>query len=255
MNARPAVRVTARESALPSFVEREMEEELAPSSQSRVREASRQVERAKPLLRGVSHQVAFFVAIFATAFLYARAAAGGPKTATLAFGACLVFLFGTSALYHRVDWTPEARQRMRRLDHAAIFVLIAGGYTPLFSLVAKPGGGHGALTFIWLGASLGIAKSLAWPHAPKWITALLCVVLGWTVIFEVAARASIVGALATWMLVASGVVYSLGAIVYATKRPDPFPRTFGYHEVFHAIVIGASACLFTHVALVVLRPA
>jgi hemolysin III len=255
MNARPAVQVTAHESKVPSFVERE---ELSPESQSRVRKApasSPTSATSKPRFRGVSHQYAFFIAIFATAFLYGRAPSGDPQLATLFFGACLAFLFGTSALYHRVDWTAEGRQRMRRLDHAAIFVLIAGGYTPLFSLVAKPGGGHGALAFIWIGAMLGIVKSLAWPNAPKWITAALCVVLGWTVIFEVAARASIVGSLATGMLVASGVIYSLGAVVYATKRPDPFPRTFGYHEVFHAIVIGASMCLFTHVALVVLRPA
>ncbi len=208
----------------------------------------------KPLLRGVSHQVAFFIAIFATGFLFARAPSGAPSSATLVFGASMVFLFGVSALYHRIDWSAEARQRMRRLDHAAIFVLIAGGYTPLFALVAKPEtGGHGALVSIWIGALVGVVKSLAWPRAPKWLTALLCVGLGWMVIFEVAARAPVIGPVATWSLVASGVTYSIGALVYALKRPNPFPRTFGYHEVFHAIVIGASAFLFTHVSLVVLR--
>jgi hemolysin III len=149
---------------------------------------------------------------------------------------------------------------MRRADHAAIFVLIAGGYTPLFGLVpgglaASPNvpgshGGHVALAVIWSGALVGVVKSLVWPHAPKWLTALLCVGLGWAVVGPVVDRASVVGALPVVMLVVSGTVYSLGAVVYALKRPDPFPRVFGYHEVFHLIVIVASVCLFTHVWLV-----
>src|SRR5262245_41595191 len=108
---------------------------------------------AKPKLRGVSHQIAFVAAIAATAALVLRAPSGNAKAATLVFGLSLILLFGTSALYHRVDWTPAARQRMRRMDHAAIFVLIGGGYTPLFALVPASNGGHGALAAIWLGAS------------------------------------------------------------------------------------------------------
>jgi hemolysin III len=166
------------------------------------------------------------------------------------FGLSLVNLFGTSALYHRVDWSVVARKRMRRLDHAGIFVLIAGGYTPLFALVPSTAGGHGALFAIWGGSIVGVVKSLLWPDAPKWITALLCVVLGWTVIGQVMDRAAFVGSLSVWLLVASGVIYSLGAVVYALKRPDPFPKIFGYHEVFHALVIIASICLYTHVLTV-----
>lgn len=201
----------------------------------------------KPLLRGVSHQLAFFVAAVATALLVARARPGSPSRAALVFGASLVALFGTSALYHRRNWTTEARMLMRRLDHAAIFVLIAGGYTPLFALVPSTAGGHGALAAIWIGAGLGVAKSLAWPRAPKWVTALLCVGLGWMVVGQVVDRAAIVGPACIWLLVAAGGIYSLGAVVYATKRPDPLPRVFGYHEVFHALVIVASVCLFAHV--------
>jgi len=204
----------------------------------------------KPALRGVSHQGAFFVALAATTALVARAHRPEAARAAAIFGASLALLFGVSALYHRVDWRPEARRRMRRLDHAAIFVLIAGGYTPLFALVPSTSGGHGALVAIWLGAALGVVKSVAWPDAPKWVTALLCVGLGWMVVGQVADRAPAVGALGIGLLVASGLVYSLGAVVYATKRPDPVPRVFGYHEVFHALVIVASACLFGHVALV-----
>ncbi|HEY6562788.1 MAG TPA: hemolysin III family protein [Polyangiaceae bacterium] len=204
----------------------------------------------KPLLRGVSHRVAFFVALAAGALLVLRAPPGTAKGASLAFALSLVFLFGVSALYHGIDWSPEGRQRMRRLDHAAIFVLIAGGYTPLFSLVPSSEGGHGALAAIWIGSAIGVVKSLLWAHAPKWLTALLCVALGWMVIGQVVDRAAIVGTLSVGLLVASGAIYSLGALVYALKRPDPFPRVFGYHEVFHLLVIIASVCLFAHVVTV-----
>jgi len=205
---------------------------------------------AKPLLRGVSHQISFFCALAACAALVMRATPGTATAAAFVFSASLVNLFGTSALYHRVDWSPTARKRMRRLDHAAIFLLIAGGYTPLFALVPSSSGGHGALAGIWVGALVGVLKSVAWPGAPKWMTALLCVGLGWTVVGEVMDRASAAGSLSIGLLVASGLTYGLGALVYALKRPDPFPRIFGYHEVFHAIVIAASVCLFGHVALV-----
>ncbi len=213
--------------------------------------AQSQSTPVKPLLRGVSHQVSFFVAIVATAALVVRAGSSPASTAALVFGATLVLLFGTSACYHRISWTPAARQRMRRLDHAAIFTLIAGGYTPLFALVPSPSGGHGALAAIWIGAGVGVVKSLAWPHAPKWLTALLCVAIGWMVIFQVMGRTPIVGTTCVGLLVASGVTYSVGALVYAVKRPDPWPRVFGYHEIFHLLVVVASGFLFAHVSLVV----
>jgi hemolysin III len=205
---------------------------------------------AKPALRGVSHQIAFFAALLAAGALVLQSKSSAGVTAALVFGASLALLFGTSALYHRVQWNPAQRQRMRRLDHAAIFILIAGGYTPLFSLVPSSGGGHAALWVIWIGAAVGTIKSLLWAHAPKWVTALLCVALGWTVVGPVIDRAPAVGWLAIGMLVACGVLYSLGALVYALRRPDPFPRVFGYHEVFHAIVVVASVCLYAHVVLV-----
>lgn len=204
----------------------------------------------KPRLRGVSHQLAAFVAFAASAWLVASADSAEKARVAAVFGASLTCLLTTSALYHRVDWSERARLRMRRADHAAIFVLIAGGYTPLFALVPSPSGGRGALVAIWVGAAIGVLKSVAWPRSPKWVTALLCVGLGWTVAGEVASRLTEVGALCTGLLVACGVTYSVGAIVYATKRPDPLPRVFGYHEVFHALVVVASGMLFAHVALV-----
>ncbi len=208
----------------------------------------------KPTLRGVSHQFAFFVATAAAAALVVQSRSTTAAVAALIFGASLALLFGTSALYHRVQWQPVPRARMRRLDHAAIFILIAGGYTPLFALVPSSSGGHAALWVIWIGAAAGAVKSVLWAHAPKWVTAALCVVLGWTVAGQVIDRAHAVGWLAIGMLIACGVIYSLGALVYALRRPDPFPRVFGYHEVFHAIVIVASVCLYVHVVLVMRAP-
>jgi len=204
----------------------------------------------KPLLRGVSHQIAFFFALGATAFLVAIAPTARSTAAAVVFGGSLAFLFGTSALYHRVQWTTEQRQRMRRVDHAAIFILIAGGYTPLFALVPSSAGGHGALALVWIGATLGVLKSLVWAHAPKWVTAALCVGLGWTAAGQAFDRMPQLGSLNVGLLVLSGFVYSVGAVVYALKRPDPFPKTFGYHEIFHAMVVLASVSLFGHVVLV-----
>jgi hemolysin III len=212
--------------------------------------ADRSPPAEKPVFRGVSHQLAFFVSLVAGLVLVTSARSPRSMVAALVFGSSLALLFGTSALYHRVQWSSEARQRMRRLDHAAIFILIAGGYTPLFSLVPSSHGGHGALLAIWIGAGIGVLKSLVWPNAPKWVTALICVSLGWTVVGQVIDRAPAVGWLAIGLLVACGIIYSLGAVVYALRRPDPFPKVFGYHEVFHAVVIVASVCLFAHVVLV-----
>lgn len=206
--------------------------------------------KTKPRLRGVSHQFAFFVVLLASVLLVARAQAGTARVAALVFCFSLANLLGTSALYHRIDWSPAARKRVRRLDHAAIFLLIGGGYTPLFALVPSTTGSYGALWAIWAGVVVGVLKSLVWPDAPKWMTACICVALGWTVAGQVIDRASVIGPLPIALLIASGCSYSIGAVIYALKRPDPLPRVFGYHEVFHAIVVLASVFLFAHVVTV-----
>ena len=210
-------------------------------------------DSARPVLRGVSHQLAFWPALVATAALVAHARPGLPSGCALIFGASLVVLFAASALYHRVDWRPRARRWMRRLDHSAIFLAIAGGHTPLFALVPSTKGGHGALAVTWIGAAMGVVKSLAWPDAPTWLTALFCALLGWVGATEVLDRVAVIGAAPIGPFVASGVTYTLGAVVLATKRPNPVPRVFGYHEVFHALVVLGTVLLFGHVALVLGR--
>jgi hemolysin III len=204
---------------------------------------------AKPRLRGVSHQLAFYVACLATALLMRAARPGDELLCTVVFGASLVFLFGVSALYHRGSWSARALIWMRRLDHAAVFVAMAGGHTPLFALVPSAHGGHGALAMIWIGAAIGVARAFAWPKAPAWVTASLSVAVGWACAGQVMARVSTAGAPAIAAFVAGGLLYTVGAVVYATKRPDPAPRVFGYHEVFHALVVAGTALLFVHLAL------
>ncbi len=207
-------------------------------------------DASKPRLRGVLHQVAFVLASVATAALIWMARPGLQRRCTVVFGASLVGLFGVSALYHRVSWRPVALSWMRRLDHSAVVVAIAGGYTPLLALFPSTGGGHGALAVMWIGAGIGVVRAVAWPHAPTWIAALLCGAIGWVGAAQVIDRVPAAGALTIAAFVASGLLYTLGAIVYATKRPDPVPHVFGYHEVFHALVVFGTALLFAHVALV-----
>lgn len=207
-------------------------------------------DAAKPRLRGVLHQVAFVLAGVATAALIWMARPGAQRRCTVVFGASLVGLFGVSALYHRVSWRAETLGWMRRLDHSAVVVAIAGGYTPLLALVPSSSGGHRALALMWIGAGVGVIRAFTWPRAPAWIAASLCVAIGWVGAGQVIDRLPAAGAWIIGAFVASGLLYTLGAVVYATKRPDPAPHVFGYHEVFHALVVFGTALLFGHVAMV-----
>jgi hemolysin III len=201
----------------------------------------------KPALRGVFHEVAAFVAAVAGAILVFRASGPRARFGALVYGISLVTLFSVSALYHRRNWSEGARAIWRRLDHSAIFLLIAGTSTPLSLLL---GGRRGWILFavVWGGAVLGIVLSVAWVHAPKALVAAVCVLLGWTGVPLLPALKASLGSGAVVLLAVGGVVYSLGAAVYALRRPDPFPRVFGYHEIFHALVIAAAGCHFAVVA-------
>jgi hemolysin III len=203
--------------------------------------------RPKPLLRGVSHELAAGVALFAWLALTLFAASTRALVAANVYGVSLVSLFLVSAVYHRPTWSPRSRLFMRRLDHAAIFLLIAGTYTPMCLLLA-PGTGRVILAVVWGGAALGILQSVFWVHAPKPLVAAAYVVLGWVVVPVLPTLSGTLGAGAIALLATGGGLYTLGAVIYATRRPDPFPRVFGYHEIFHALVIAAAACHFAVVA-------
>jgi len=205
----------------------------------------------KPLLRGVTHEIAAFAALAAWIGLTLAAPSPRARVAAGVYGATLLALFTVSALYHRPTWAPRARLFWRRLDHSAIFLLIAGSYTP-FCLLVGGTAGRALLVVVWTGAAAGVAQAIAWPTAPKPLVALVYVVLGWVVIPVLPVLRLELGPAFIALLAVGGIAYSLGAVVYALRRPDPFPRVFGYHEVFHALVVAAAVLHFVAVAAAVL---
>jgi hemolysin III len=205
----------------------------------------------RPRLRGVSHQYAFFVSVVLGAALVAAADGAGRRAAAAVFAIALTTMFGVSALYHRITWQPRARRLMRRLDHAAIYLLIAGTYTP-FALIALDGAWRWTiLPIAWGGAVAAIALKLAWTDAPEQLTAAIGIGLGWVGVVALPELWSHAGAVGVGLLAVGGVLYTAGAVVYARQRPDPVPAVFGYHELFHAFVIAAAACQFAAVALLI----
>jgi hemolysin III len=207
----------------------------------------------KPRLRGVSHQWAFFVSLVLGAVLVLTAPGGEAMVAAAIYAASVPILFGTSALYHRINWrTESARRWMRRLDHSAIFVLIAGSYTPFALLVVDGTLADVILVAVWTGALAGIVLKLVWIDAPKWLAALIYVVLGWVSVATMPDMSSELGLTATALVAGGGLLYTIGAVVYAARRPDPSPAVFGYHEVFHLLVIVAAALQYAVIAFWVL---
>lgn len=194
----------------------------------------------KPLLRGSLHHSAAWYALGAGSVLVAMASDRKSAVSAGIYALSLVTLFAISAIYHRVQWKAEGtRALMRRADHASIFVLIAGTYTPISVLSIGGDAGRRLLILIWTGAVAGILLSLLWVKAPKALVAAVAVAVGWTIVPYFADVKRLLGG-GVWLILAGGIAYTVGAIIYALKRPDPWPRVFGYHEVFHALtLIGA----------------
>jgi hemolysin III len=205
---------------------------------------------ARPRLRGVSHQWAFVLAIPAGIGLWILADAPRARLAAAVFAASVLFMFGASALYHRVTWTPRRRLWARRLDHIGIYGLIAGTYTP-FGLLALSGAWRTTvLAIVWTGTAAAVAIKLFWPSGPKWTAAVAGVSLGWVGIAALPKLLENAPA-ATAFALAGGLAYTIGALVYTLRRPNPAPTVFGYHEVFHALVVAAVALHYGGVALLV----
>jgi hemolysin III len=214
------------------------------------------VPSVKPRWRGVTHQWAFFVSLVTGAALVIVAPSGKATVAAAVYAVSVAGLFGVSALYHRINWVSDAARRwMRRLDHSMIFLLIAGTYTP-FALLALEGPlAVAILVAVWAGALGGIAFKLLWISAPKWLVSTMYVLLGWVALAAMPQLVARLGTVATSLVAAGGVLYTAGAVIYASRRPDPVPAVFGYHEVFHLLVITAAALQYAAVAFFVLPSA
>ena len=208
-------------------------------------------DRPRPLLRGVFHLVAAIGALPAAAWLVARAGSRTAGIGATVYGASLVVLFTTSSVYHRVYWTdPRRRSLMGRIDHSAIFVLIAGTYTP-FCLLIGHAGGYALLATVWASALLGMVIVIFFPTTPKPVRSAIYVLLGWFIVPFLPALHAALGTGPFLLILAGGGCYTLGAIIYATRRPDPFPTVFGFHEIFHVLVVAAAACQFVAVTAAV----
>jgi hemolysin III len=206
----------------------------------------------RPRLRGVLHFYAFIVFSALGVALVAVAPGSRERVAAAVFTGCLALAFGVSALYHRVTWRPAAHRLMRRLDHATIYLLIAGTYTPYGLLVLTGAWQFSVLGVVWIGGALAIAQAILWIDAPRWISVVLGVCLGWVGLVAFPRIVDATGISGTTLILAGGILYTLGGVVYALRRPDPAPAVFGYHEVFHVFTILAAACQFAAITFFVL---
>lgn len=210
----------------------------------------RPVDIGKPRMRGWLHTYAFFAAVGCGIVLTALAATRpglAPIVSCAIYSATVCGLFGVSALYHRRVWSRRGYQLMRRLDHSMIFVFIAGTYTPFCALLLPPSTATKLLVTVWLGALAGVALKLIWPHAPRWLSAPLYLALGWVAVIVLPDILRAGGVAALVLLVVGGAAYSVGAVLYALRRPNPWPAVFGHHEFFHACTLVAAIC--HHIAI------
>lgn len=198
----------------------------------------------KPRFRGVSHLYACVLAVVAALILVWIASSLRARVAASIYGVSLAALFGVSALYHLNAWRPRVEPWMRRLDHMTIFVFIAASYTPFCLLALHPDTGSTLLCIVWTFAALGILRALLWIEAPPWVCALLYLAQGWIFLPYLPYVATSIGALGITMIAFAGLCYTVGAVIFSLGRPDPAPAVFGYHEIFHLLVIAGSACQF-----------
>ena len=215
--------------------------------------SSLQPALAKPLLRGVLHQVGFIVSLVLGTLLVVGSAGASEHVGAAVFAGSVAACFGLSALYHRVNWRPGARLWMRRADHAGIYLLIAGTYTPVCLLALDGAWRFAVLAVVWLAAAAAIVFKFAWVDAPKWLAAVIGIALGWAGVALMPQLATRVHPVAIALLALGGIAYTVGAVIYTVRRPDPVPSVFGYHEVFHALTIVGVGCQYVAIAFFVLR--
>lgn len=205
---------------------------------------SQSTTASKPLLRGHFHQAGFFISIGACSMLIAKSSGTLTLISTLIYSISLMTLLGCSALYHRPQWSTKARAWLKKIDHAAIFILIAGTVTPICLLAISTDQKFKLLWLVWIAAGLGILQSLFWVNAPKWVSAILYLIVGWLAFPYLPEIRQGIGDGGVVLILAGGIVYSIGALIYALKKPNPYPKYFGYHEIFHLLVMIAAALHF-----------
>ncbi|MHB1502472.1 MAG: PAQR family membrane homeostasis protein TrhA [Acidimicrobiales bacterium] len=208
-------------------------------------------QMVKPKLRGVSHLVAFVVSLVTGPVLIMLVRGTGNRLAVSVYALATSCMFGASALLHRGNWSPRIRQRLRKLDHSMIFFMIAGSYTAVVGLALPSLTATVVLAVVWAGALGGIAAKIVRVGNSKWVTALPYLLLGWVAVVVLPGILHALGVIGLSMMVLGGAFYTLGGLVYARRRPDPWPATFGFHEIFHALVIAGSTTMYLLVALVV----
>jgi hemolysin III len=207
----------------------------------------------RPLLRGVFHQVAFSVSLVVGTLLIVGADGTRGHVAAAVFAGAVAACFGSSALYHRITWTPRLRLWMRRVDHAGVYLLIAGTYTPVCLLVLTGAWRWAVLAIVCTGAGAAAILKFIWVAAPKWLAAAIGITLGWTGIAVLPQLATRLDPAAVALLGAGGIVYTAGAIVYARRRPNPAPAVFGYHEIFHLLTLIGVSCQYVAIAFFIIR--
>lgn len=221
-----------------------------------VTETAEQIADAvKPRLRGWIHAGMFPLATVASIVLVVLAPTAPLTIASAVFGVAAMLLFGTSAVYHRGTWSPRVAGVLRRLDHTNIFLVIAGTYTPLAVGLLPASTARALLIIVWAGALVGLLARVFWLGAPRWVYVPVYVALGWVAVWFLPTfgRAPNGGPEVVWLVALGGLAYTVGAVVYGLKRPNPSPRWFGFHEVFHALTVVGFSCHYAAAALAVLR--
>ena len=222
----------------------------------KVAETAEQIADAvKPRLRGWIHAGMFPLATAASIVLVVLAPTPPLTIACAVFGLAAMLLFGTSAVYHRGTWSPRVAGILRRMDHTNIFLVISGTYTPLAVALLPASTARTLLIIVWSGALVGMLARVFWLNAPRWVYVPVYIALGWVAVWFLPAfwRAPTGGPEVVWLVAGGGLAYTLGAVVYGLKRPNPSPRWFGFHEIFHALTVVGFTCHYVAAALAVLR--
>jgi hemolysin III len=202
----------------------------------------------RPLLRGYFHLAAAIAAVFGCVGLILLADSPAAYVSGAVFAASLIALYSVSATYHTIPWGRRMQAVLKRADHSMIFVLIAGSYTPLCLLALGGTWGIALLAVVWTIAGLGIAMKVAWPNVPRWLSVGAYVGMGWLGVVAATQNIGWFELSTATLLIGGGVLYTVGGVIYGLRRPNPFPRVFGYHEVFHLLVIGGSVLHYALVA-------